>query len=162
LKERVYLETSFLRYLVDPVNAADPLKAGRQELSRTWWENRRKNFDLRVSQTVYEEFWTVEPGKPSNSEAHRRFLLLQEAELLPLNREILEVATFLIEPMGPLPAKAGSDAIHWAVAAAYGCEYVLTRNFKHLNNADFKRRAERIMREHGYESPTICSPEELF
>ena len=51
--------------------------------------------------------------------------------------------------------------MHWAVASYYGCEFVLTWNFKHLNNASIKRRAERIIREYGYEPPTLCSPEEL-
>ena len=53
------------------------------------------------------------------------------------------------------------DAVHWAVAAHYECKFVLTWNFKHLNNARVERRAERITREYGYESPLLCAPEEL-
>lgn len=51
----------------------------------------------------------------------------------------------MLEPEGPLPAKAEADALHWAVAAAYACDYVLTWNYRHLNNALIKRRAERII-----------------
>jgi hypothetical protein len=87
--------------------------------------------------------------------------MLQETGLLGLEEEILELATLLRQPQGPLPSHAVADAIHWAVAAAYGCDYVLTWNFKHLNNAAMKRSAERIIRDYGYESPTLCSPEEL-
>jgi len=90
-----------------------------------------------------------------------RLGLLQQAELLIQERAILELAGLLVTPRGPLPSKAGADALHWAVASYYGCEFVLTWNFKHLNNAAIKRRAERIIRDYGYEPPTLCSPEEL-
>ena len=80
---------------------------------------------------------------------------------LDLESGIMELAGLLRRPHGPLPSKAVTDRIHWAVASAYGCDYILTWNFKHLNNASIKRSAERIIREYGYESPTLCSPEEL-
>ena len=160
-KPRVYLETSFFRYLV-AVPRTDRIKAARQQVTTEWWAHRRANFELRVSQVVYDELGLLEPGKVSEAEAGKRSELVQAAELLPLDGAILEVARLLVEPAGPLPARAAADAIHWAVAAAYECEYVLTWNYRHLNNATIKRRAERILREHGYESPTICTPEELF
>ena|SRR5271157_1884593 len=158
---RVYLETSFFRYLVAQPSA-EATKADRQEITRLWWGRRRHEFSLRVSQIVYDEFCTAREPQIGADEAQQCVLLLDEAELLPLNRAILGLARLLLEPEGPLPAKAEADALHWAVAAAYACEYVLTWNYRHLNNAFIKRRAERIIRSHGYESPTICTPEELY
>jgi hypothetical protein len=116
---------------------------------------------LFVSQAVYDEFHDIGPGKIGTAEAEQRYLLLQEAGRLELESAILELAGLLRKPRGPLPNQAVADAIHWAVASAYGCDYILAWNFKHLNNASIKRGAERIIRDYGYESPTLCSPGEL-
>ena len=159
-KPMVYLETSFFRYLI-AIPSTDPRKADRQRITRDWWQDSRHKYDLCVSKTVFDEFCEIGDGKISPEEAAARLVLLQQAELLIQERAILEMAALLVVPRGPLPVKAGADALHWAVAAYYGCEFVLTWNFKHLNNASIKRRAERIIREYGYESPTLCSPEEL-
>ncbi len=157
---KVYLETSFFRYLI-ATHSTDLEKASRQRITREWWTHFRRNYELLVSQTVYDEFYEIGPGKIGEAEAAQRFALLQEAGRLDLESGIMNLAGLLRRPHGPLPSKAVADSIHWAVASAYGCDYILTWNFKHLNNASIKRSAERIIREYGYESPTLCSPEEL-
>lgn len=101
---KIYLETSFFRYLV-ATGSADPIKAARQQLTRNWWEQERKKYSLRVSPTVYEEFWEAASTKISHSEAAERLALLKEAELLPLESAILELARLLIEPSGPFQQK---------------------------------------------------------
>ena len=110
---------------------------------------------------MFIEFCEMAAGRIPDQEASDRLALLQQAELLPIESAIMELAASLVHPQGPLPRKAELDALHWAVAAHYGCDFVLTWNFKHLNNAVIKRRAERIIRDYGYEPPTLCSPEEL-
>ena len=157
---KVHLETSFFRYLI-ATPSTDPKKADRQRVTREWWAHFRQNYELLVSQTVYDEFHDIGPGKISEEEAAQRFALLQEAGRLDLESGILELAGRLRKPHGPLPSKAVADTIHWAVASAYGCDYILTWNFRHLNNASIKRSAERIIRDYGYESPTLCSPGEM-
>jgi len=159
-KPMVYLETSFFRYLVAHPST-DGSKLARQKMTKDWWQDSRHKYDLCVSKTVFDEFCEIGDGKISSEEAALRLGLLQQAELLIQERAILELAGLLVTPRGPLPSKAGADALHWAVASYYGCEFVLTWNFKHLNNAAIKRRAERIIRDYGYESPTLCTPEEL-
>jgi len=159
-KPMVYLETSFFRYLIGHPSREEP-KSSRQKMTGDWWQDSRHKYDLCVSKTVFDEFCEIGDGRISSEEATARLALLQQAELLIQERAILELAALLVMPRGPLPSKAGADALHWAVASYYGCEFVLTWNFKHLNNASIKRRAERIIREYGYESPTLCSPEEL-
>lgn len=157
----VYLETSFFRYLIGHPSKEEP-KGSRQKLTRDWWQESRQKYELCISKTVFDEFCEIGDGKISPEEAAVRLGLLQQSEFLIQESAILELAALLVAPRGPLPIKAGADALHcWAVASYYGCEFVLTWNFKHLNNASIKRRAERIIREYGYESPTLCSPEEL-
>jgi len=80
---------------------------------------------------------------------------------LPLNGRILEIAERSVDG-GPFPKKADNDATHLAVATVYGCDYLLTWNFKHINNAQIKRAATEIIQRYGYKPTTICTPEELM
>src|SRR4051812_28922912 len=63
---------------------------------------------------------------------------------------------------GPIPRKAGGDAAHIAVATVYSCEYLLTWNCRHIANAELHRSIRRVLEQHGYEVPTLCTPEELL
>ena len=63
---------------------------------------------------------------------------------------------------GPLPSKAGVDAVHIAVAVTGGVGYLLTWNFTHLANATIRSQIERKCRLSGYEPTVICTPDELM
>ena len=54
------------------------------------------------------------------------------------------------------------DAAHIAIAAANGVEYLVTWNFRHIANAVTRPRIESVCRQAGFESPVICTPEELM
>lgn len=136
---KVYLETSFFRYLI-ATPSTDPRKADRQILRATGGRTPESN-TTSAWHTVYVEFCDIALGKSAWRNLPFGRSLLEHAQLTPLVGEIIELATLLVEPKGPLPPKAETDAVHWAVAAHYGCEFVLTWNFKHLNNARIKRRA---------------------
>ena len=61
-----------------------------------------------------------------------------------------------------MPKEYQEDALHVAVAAAHGIDFILTWNFAHINNAATKRNIEIYISNHGYECPVICTPEELM
>jgi hypothetical protein len=61
-----------------------------------------------------------------------------------------------------LPTRAHADALHVAIAATNGIDYLLTWNCRHLSNAVLRPRIEFVCREAGYEPPTICTPPELM
>jgi hypothetical protein len=156
-KPVVYLETSFISH-VTARPSSDPLNAAKQQSSRKWWEDCRERFTLVASPTVYEECKEGEPGM-----AEKRLNMLDDyVILLPQIPAILELAKRFLEPYGPIPRKAEADAVHIASASSFGCEFLLTWNFKHIANAMIKRRVERILEEHGYRSPVICTPDELL
>ena len=159
-KPMVYLETSFFRYLIAHPSREEP-KSSRQKLTRGWWQEHRNKYSICISNAVLVEFLEMAVGRIPDQEASDRVALLGQAQSLPLEGARMELAGSLLQPKGPLPRSAELDALHRAVAAYHGCEFVLTWNFKHLNNAAIKRRAGRIIRYYGYESPTLCSPEEL-
>ena len=155
-KPLVYLETSFISHLTAR-DSNDPLNMAKQQSSRKWWSSYRQGFALAVSPIVYEECREGDPAM-----ADKRLAIIEDSYLLPANPAILEIAILLLEPSGVLPKKAQADAVHIASATFYGCDFLLTWNFKHIANAMIKRRVERILEEHGYEPPTICTPDELM
>jgi hypothetical protein len=61
-----------------------------------------------------------------------------------------------------MPSKALTDAVHIALATVYACDYLLTWNCRHIANAEIQRAARGVVRQHGFELPTICTPEELM
>jgi len=155
VKPRVYLETSFISYLAGRLSS-DLVTLQRQLSSQRWWERNRGEFDLYVPQAVYEECMRGDEQAVQN-----RLALLKEATLLPVTPEAMEIARELIDP-GPFPKNAEVDAIHIAVATVYACDYLLTWNFKHINNARLKRAATRIIEDYGYQPTIICTPDELL
>ena len=62
---------------------------------------------------------------------------------------------------GAVPRKATEDALHLALAAVHGIQFLLTWNVKHIANAAMRQAIERVCRESGFEPPVICTPEEL-
>jgi hypothetical protein len=61
-----------------------------------------------------------------------------------------------------LPPRAKVDALHIAMAAIGGMDYLLTWNCAHIANPAFRSRIEAVIRSFGYEPPIICTPLELL
>jgi len=155
MKRDAYIESSVISYL-----AARPSKnlvaAARQRMTWDWWDARRAEFDLYVSELVYTE---ASDGDPEA--ADRRLQYLGQAEVVPVTEEARALArAFLTE--GALPEKAAADALHVAIAAVHGLTYLLTWNCTHLANAEIKPLLRSVCAIHGYTCPEICTPEELM
>jgi hypothetical protein len=154
MRPKVYVETSILSYLAARPSR-DTVTAGRQVITRRWWETEREKYRLVVSEAVEAE---CERGDPEM--VKRRQDLLEGVSLSPVDERILEVARLLVVPSG-LPERAGTDAVHIAADAVEECEFLLTWNFRHIANVWIRREVERILANHGYTKTTICTPEEL-
>ena len=77
---------------------------------------------------------------------------------------VSESAAFLAESLinqRVIPVGSEDDALHIAIAATQGADYLLTWNFKHINNAETKKAIIQVVESFGYVCPQICSPEEL-
>jgi hypothetical protein len=72
VKSKVYLETTVISYLTAKPSR-DIVQAAHQQVTREWWE-RRKDFDLFVSQAVI-----TEAGRGDSGAATRRLAALDEA-----------------------------------------------------------------------------------
>jgi len=60
-----------------------------------------------------------------------------------------------------LPVNSEEDALHIGIAAANGIDYLLTWNFKHINNVSTEVAIRNVIETLGYQCPEFCSPEEL-
>lgn len=155
MRRTVYVETSIISYLAGRPSR-DLVVAARQQLTHTWWRERRPEFDLYVSQVVLDEARVGDPEA-----ARRRATLVADLPLLDITPDVAELAAALIEHI-PLPVRAGADAAHIAVAAYHGMDFLLTWNSAHIANAELRPKVERVCRERGYPAPVLCTPDELM
>jgi len=61
-----------------------------------------------------------------------------------------------------LSSKAAADALHIAVAAVNGMNFLTTWNCTHIANGFILQRVNAICRSSGFEPPIVCTPEELM
>jgi hypothetical protein len=87
--------------------------------------------------------------------------IVRGLRLAGVTPDALEFAAALIEGAG-VPKKANEDALHIAIAAANGLDYLLTWNCTHIANAVTIPRVYSICRAHGFEPPLIYTPQELM
>jgi predicted nucleic acid-binding protein len=145
-----------ISYLASRRNQRDLIVAAHQELTHEWWDNRRQEFTLYASAVVIEEARRGNEGL-----AQGRLAIIEQLRLADVTAPARELAGRLLLEFG-LPAKANADALHIAIAAANGIDYLLTWNCTHLANAFMIPRVEKICRAAGLEPPYICTPQELM
>ncbi len=153
MKQKIYIETSVVSYYTNRPSR-DLVTAARQQVTREWWEERAHHFDLYISVLVLEE-----AGCGNRAEAQKRLDALDGIPIIRISNEAEELAGALIA--GPIPEKSAEDALHIALAAVNGIDFLLTWNFRHINNAMMKKHIIKIVENYGYECPVLCSPEEL-
>ena len=114
----------------------------------------RKKYTLVTSQYVIDEACLGD-----SMLAQERLLHIEDLPLLAVDPEILVLADALMSSAA-LPRKAEADALHIAIAAWHGVEYLLTWNCTHLANARTLPIIQRVLRD--AVAPIICTPENLM
>lgn len=155
MKRRVYLETTVPSYLT-AWPSRDLIRAAHQQITREWWDKRRGEFELFISQLVVRECQGGDAGA-----AAQRLSVLQDLVMLEQTDDATKVAALLVREV-PLPERAAVDALHIAIASVHGLDYLLTWNCTHIANAALRGRIDTVCRDCGFEPPTICTPEELL
>ena len=153
--ESVYLETTFISYLVARPSR-DLLVAAHQQATQEWWANRRSEFECSVSQVVIDEASVGDP-----TEVQKRLAIIGSLAAVDVT-ETAQSLTRAIMAAGILPPHAFADAAHVAVSAVHALVYLLTWNCKHLANAQIARRIALVCGKEGHQMPIICTPEELM
>ena len=154
MKPAVYLETSIIGYLAGRPSR-DLIIAGRQQITRDWWERERAKYSLFISALVLQESRQGDPMA-----AGIRDQTLQGLPLLGTSSETEELASALVA-QGHIPAQCLEDALHIALAATNDIDYLLTWNFRHINNARIKSSVAEAISLLGFTCTVICTPDEL-
>lgn len=155
MSETIYIETSIAGYLTAR-SSNNLILMAQVEATREWWENRRPQFILYISQIVLDEV-----ARGDTAIATQRLKILQDFPLLAINSAVQNLAAQFLSKSN-LPPKASDDALHIAAATVYGLDYLLTWNCKHIANAQIQKKLAQISLNSGYELPTICTPYELM
>ena len=144
--KRVYIETSVVSYLVAHPSQ-NMLAAAWQQVTREWWEKQSSLFELYTSELVLAE---ARQGDPDA--VQRRYEKLMLIPDLEITDEVVILAKKLVEE-GALPKEAMDDAVHIAVSAVHGVDYLLTWNCRHLDNAERKPLVRSVCAVAGYRCP---------
>jgi predicted nucleic acid-binding protein len=152
--EIVYIESSVISYITARPSR-DVVTSARQSITIEWWDNRRSKYDVYISELVVEEI-----ASGDKSAAQKRLNIVKDIPNLEIKLVAKELADLLISE-GAVPENSPEDALHIGLAAAHGVDYLLTWNFKHINNATKRAEIVRVIENQGYISPILCSPEEL-
>ena len=153
MKPRVYIETSVISYLT-PRPSNDFRAMSNQNVTLEWWELERPKFQLVISEFVVAE---ASLGHPEA--AGRRLAALVGLVELQATQAVKTLGRELVM-RNALPAVAEIDALHVAIAAVNGIEYLLTWNCTHIANAHARPKIEATCRALGFEPPIICTPQE--
>lgn len=154
-RPKMYIETTIPSYLA-AWPSRDLVTAANQQTTRDWWETQRERFDLYFSQVVVQE---SAAGDPQASQ--RRLAALEDLLELEVSDEARSLAEKLLRDV-PLPPNADLDALHVAISAVHGMDYLLTWNCTHIANAVLRHKIESVCRAAGFEPPVICTPHELM
>jgi predicted nucleic acid-binding protein len=130
--------------------------AAHQELTRQWWKDRSGEFELFISELVQEEARRGDPDAAAN-----RLEVLGKLPIISISDVAVTLAEHLVSE-GHIPQESAADALHIAIAAVNGIDFLLTWNCKHLANASHRNRIETLVEGAGYACPVICTPEELM
>jgi hypothetical protein len=155
MKPTVYIETTVVSYLTARPSR-DVIRLSHEMITREWWEKRRPDFDLYVSDFVIQE-----ASRGDAVAAADRMKALAEIPLLPVNAAALELTEKLASTLS-LPQRARPDAAHVAMSAVHGVLFLLTWNCTHIANAVLLPKIELACEQAGFIAPRIVTPEMLL
>jgi len=155
MNSSVYLETTIVSYYCSRPNR-DIIISARQQLTDLWWDTQIKNYTIFISDLVIEE-----SAKGDSIAAEKRLKAIFQFKILEIDNECSELAKILISK-NAIPAAFPEDALHIAVAATNGIDFILTWNFAHINNAMNREKIMKVIDQCGFICPVICTPEELL
>ncbi len=155
MKPKVYLETTIVSYLTAR-ETRDVVMAAMIAQTKDWWSERRSKHSLFIAELVMRE-----AAKGDAGAARRRLDVLKSMNMLSASPEALGLAESFLGHFA-LPASAGADALHIAIAATSGMDYLLTWNCRHIANAAMRPKLEALCLRAGLRCPVICTPPELM
>jgi predicted nucleic acid-binding protein len=152
-KLKVYLDTSVISHLMQedvPEKMADTLKL--------WDMFKEGKYEVYLSTVTLEEISDCPEPKRS-----RMLDYLEQIDYTPIEiiDDMSDVAEQIID-MGILTKKSYDDCQHIAAAVVYGCDCIISWNFKHIVNIKTIRGVRAIANLKGYKPIEILNPSVLL
>ncbi|MBN1674879.1 MAG: type II toxin-antitoxin system VapC family toxin [Kiritimatiellae bacterium] len=152
MKRKVYIESSVVSYYAGRASR-DVVVAGHQQSTQDFWALLSGDLLPHVSALVVKE-----AGKGDPEMARKRLDAIGSFPVLATTPEAERLAQGLLATHG-IPAEYPEDALHIAVAAVGGMEFIVTWNFAHINNPFTKMMIRQAVENAGYECPEVVSPD---
>jgi hypothetical protein len=151
----VYLETTIPSYLAAKPSR-DLVSAAHQQITHEWWETAQERFEMYVSEAVLSE---LRAGDPQI--AAKRLDLVRSFRVLSYSSDVETLVHLYASRLG-LAGAGVIDVPHFAFAVAYGMDYLVTWNCRHIANGEVIKRLTLLNRDLGRHTPIIVTPEELL
>jgi predicted nucleic acid-binding protein len=152
MKSKVYIETSVVSYYAGRASR-DVVIAGRQQSTLDFWPLLANELSPFVSALVVKE-----AGKGNSELAKCRLDAIQSFPVLRTTPEAERLAQTLLDARA-IPVEYPEDALHIAVAAIAGMDFIVTWNFAHINNPFTRMMIRHAVENAGYECPEVVSPD---
>ncbi len=152
-KLKVYLDTSVISHLMQ-----EDVPEKMSETLKLWDIFKAGKYDVFLSTVTLQEIDNC--PEPKRTELFKH---LGEIDYTPIEitEDMSEVAQQLID-MGILTQKSYDDCQHIASAVIYGCDCIISWNFKHIVNIKTIRGVRAITNLKGYKPIEILNPTVLL
>jgi hypothetical protein len=152
---KVYIETSVVSYFAARPSR-DVVIAGHQQATHDFWAQIGRDFEPFVSALV-----VAEAEKGNAEQAAQRLQAIESFHVIRITPDAERLADRIIA-RGGIPKEYPEDALHVALAALGGVDFLATWNFSHINNPFTRMMIRQIVQNEGYICPEIASPDELL
>ncbi|MCL2812375.1 MAG: type II toxin-antitoxin system VapC family toxin [Clostridia bacterium] len=150
----IYIETT-IPSLATSRPSRDTIIAGRQAATLLFWESKRHNYDLYISEYVIDECSLGDPEI-----AVRRLDFIKNIPVIPHSGEIFALADKYQQLLG-IPERAKIDCFHLASCVTAQMDYLLSWNCTHLGIHTFVK-IQRFNNKYGLFTPLLLTPEALM
>ena len=152
--QNIYIETSVVSYYV--AERSENIRIAGHQISTIAMWNELHKYNIYISGIVVEE-----ASHGHSKQAELRLIAIKDFHILTLEEKATKLAQLLLSEKA-IPTKYPEDALHIAIAAVNDIDFIVTWNFKHINNPFTKNKIRFIIEKFGCTAPVMCSPEELL
>ncbi len=139
--DRLYLDTSI------PSAYFDQSKPVRQLITQKWFEHDAVNYELYISNLVFEELSRF--SNKEKRESIEELIISKDINILSLSEEVQKLADMYIE-QGAIPQSEPEDALHIAVATINNINTLASWNFAHIVSINPIRKIHEINLKNNY------------
>jgi len=134
---------------------------GGTELYATLAGMRKTLLHILLYQMFVSDLVIAECGDGDNEAACERLEVIEGIAAIRTTDDAKRLAADLLAARA-VPQTEPRDALHIALAAIHGMNYLATWNFRHIMNPATQHLIEAVCRAAGIESVVICTPEQLL